>query len=67
MLAASRAIESCDVIRISITSAAFKAIAATLPLGSVGFDREAGAKDERLVWLAATVVDPLTAIRGPEL
>jgi hypothetical protein len=53
------------LIRISITSAAFEAIAATLPLGSVSFEREAGAKGERMVWLAAPVVDRLTALRGP--
>jgi hypothetical protein len=28
------------MIRISITSAAFDAIAATLPLGSVGYERQ---------------------------
>ena len=53
------------MIRISITSAAFEAIASTLPLGSVGFEREAGAKGERLVWLDAVVVDRLRAMRGP--
>jgi hypothetical protein len=53
------------VIRISITSAAFDAIAATLPLGSVSFEREADAKGERTVWLAAAVVDPLTASPPP--
>jgi hypothetical protein len=53
------------MIRISITSAAFEAIAATLPLGSVNFEREAGAKGERLVWLEAVVVDRLTAMRRP--
>ena len=53
------------MIRISITSAAFEAIASTLPFGSVGFEREAGANGERLAWLAATVVDRLAALRGP--
>jgi hypothetical protein len=51
------------VIRISITSAAFDAIAATLPVGSAGFEREAGAKGECPVWLDRTVVDRLTARR----
>jgi hypothetical protein len=32
------------MIRISITSAAFDAIAATLPLGSVGFESELNAR-----------------------
>ena len=52
------------VIRISIASAAFEAIAATLPLGSVGFEREVGANGERRVWLEAAVVDRLAALRG---
>jgi hypothetical protein len=53
------------MIRISITAAAFEAIAATLPFGSVGFEREPNAKGERFVWLARAVVDRLTAARGP--
>jgi hypothetical protein len=53
------------VIRISIISAAFEAIAATLPLGSVGFERKAGAKGERLVWLDRAVANRLAAMRGP--
>jgi hypothetical protein len=39
------------VIRISITPAAFEAIAATLPLGSVGYEPERTA-DRRLFHLA---------------
>jgi hypothetical protein len=42
------------MIRISITAAAFEAIAATMPLGSVGY--EAKAKGERLIWLDAAMV-----------
>ena len=53
------------MIRISITSAAFDAIAGTLPLGSVGFERDVGANGERMVWLDAAVVGRLTALRGP--
>ena len=53
------------MIRISITAAAFDAIAATLPLGSVGFERAPGAKGERIVWLDRAVVDKLRGIRGP--
>jgi hypothetical protein len=41
------------MIRIAITPAAFEAIAATLPIGSVGFAREAGEKGERLIWVEA--------------
>jgi hypothetical protein len=49
--------EFAPTIRISITCTALEAIASTLPLGSVGFDREAGANGERLVWLEAVVVE----------
>jgi len=53
------------LIRISITPAAFEAIAATLPLGSVGYESKVDTMGERLVWLEAAVVDRLTALRGP--
>ena len=49
------------MIRLAITPAAFDAIAATLPLGSVGY--EAKPKGERMIWLEAAVVDRLTALR----
>jgi hypothetical protein len=39
-------------------------IAATLPLGNVGYEPQTNAKGERLVWLEATVVDRLMAMRG---
>ena len=39
------------MIRIAITQAAFEAIAATLPLGSVAFEKELNAKGECHVWL----------------
>ena len=39
------------MIRISITPAAFEAIAATLPLGSGGYEPETNAEGERLTWL----------------
>jgi hypothetical protein len=44
------------VIRIAITIEAFEAIAATLPLGAVGYEAEANERGERYVWLAAAVV-----------
>jgi hypothetical protein len=44
------------MIRISITPAAFAAIAATMPAGSVAYQAESGAKGERHIWLAPTVV-----------
>jgi hypothetical protein len=53
------------MIRIAITPAAFEAIAATLPFGSVDVEREPTAKGERLIWLEAAVVDRLTAMRDP--
>ena len=39
------------MIRIAIIAAAFEAVAATLPLGSVGFEREPDANGERQIWL----------------
>jgi hypothetical protein len=53
------------VIRIPITPAAFDAIAATVPLGSVGFERDVGANGERQVWLATTIVNRLVTLREP--
>ncbi len=53
------------MIRIAITPAAYEAIAATLPLGSVGYERAPNATGERLIWLEAAVVERLTAMRGP--
>jgi hypothetical protein len=41
------------------------AIAATLPLGSVGFEPELNATGERLIWIEAVIVDGLKAMRGP--
>ena len=53
------------MIRISITAAAYEAIAASMPLGSVGVDPEPGAEGERHIWLEPRVVDRLRAMRGP--
>jgi hypothetical protein len=39
------------MIRIAISQAAFESIAKTMPLGSVGFEREANANGERLIWI----------------
>jgi hypothetical protein len=52
------------MIRISIT-AAFEAIARTLPLGSVGYENEVNECGERYIWLEPKVVDRLSAMRGP--
>jgi hypothetical protein len=56
-------------MRISITPAAFEAIIATLPLGTVGYEPKLNAKGERLIWIEAAIVDRLAAMRraGREL
>ena len=48
-----------------MTCGAFEAVVATLPLGSVGFER--GVDESRLVpiWVEAAVTNKLTALRGP--
>jgi hypothetical protein len=51
--------------RIAITAAAYDAICATLPLGSVGYENKVNERGERLIWLDRAVVDRLRAIRGP--
>ena len=53
------------MVRISISQAAFEAIARTLPLGSAAVEPEADAKGQRLIWLEPNVVDRLRAMRGP--
>jgi hypothetical protein len=53
------------VIRIAISEAAFDAIAATLPFGSVSYEAETDANGQRLIWLPRSVVDRLKALRGP--
>jgi hypothetical protein len=53
------------MIRIAISQAAFDAIAATLPLGSVGYENETAERGERYVWLASNVIRRIKALRGP--
>ena len=53
------------MIRIAITQAAYEAIAATLPLGSVGYEAQRTDKGERLIWLEERWLDKLKAMRGP--
>ena len=53
------------MIRIAISPEAFDAIAATLVLGSVGFENAVNERGERLIWLAPNVVNRLKAMRGP--
>jgi hypothetical protein len=45
------------MIRIAITRAAFEAIAATLQLGSVGYERQLNVKGEWEIRLEAAIVD----------
>jgi hypothetical protein len=53
------------MIRIAITPAAFEAIAATLPLGSVGYEPQLDAQGQRLLWLETASADRLAAMRRP--
>lgn len=53
------------MIRVSISPAAFEALAATRPLGSAGYERELNAQGERQIWIEAAVVDRLSAMRLP--
>jgi hypothetical protein len=53
------------VIRISITSAAFDAIATTLPLGSVGYEPQRTAEGGYFIWIERTWLNKLEALRQP--
>ena len=53
------------MIRIAISQAAFEAICATLPLGSVSFENKVNERGCRLIWVERRVVDRLRALRGP--
>jgi hypothetical protein len=53
------------MIRIAITAAAFDAIAKTLPLGSVGYERENADAAERFIWLEPHIVNKLRHLGGP--
>jgi hypothetical protein len=48
------------MIKIAISVEAFEAIAATLALGSVGYENETNERGERYVWLEPNVVSGLT-------
>jgi hypothetical protein len=52
------------VIRIAISAKAFAAIAATLPLGSVGYENKVNEKGERLILLEPNAVANLRACAG---
>jgi hypothetical protein len=51
------------MIKIAISQAAYDAICATLPLGTVAVEPHVNAQGERLVWLAAAMVDKLGEMR----
>jgi len=53
------------MIRIAISPAAFDAICATLPVGSVAVEAEASGRGERLIWLEDAMADRLGAMQGP--
>jgi hypothetical protein len=52
-----------DMIRIAISQAAFEAIAATLPVGSTGYENAVNEKGERLIWLERRMLDKLNSYR----
>jgi hypothetical protein len=53
------------MIRISITAAAFDAIAATLPLGSVGYEPQRTADGGYFIWIERGWLNKLEALRQP--
>ena len=59
------AAKTSRMVRISITAAAFEAVASTLPFGSVGFERGPDAHGERLIWIERHWLNKLTARRRP--
>ena len=54
------------MIRIAITQAAFEAIAATLPLGSTGYENKIDENGNRLIWLERRMLDKLNSHRRPD-
>jgi hypothetical protein len=52
------------MIRIAITEAAFEAIAATLPLGSVGYEAERKASGGYFIWPDQATVNKLTFLQS---
>jgi hypothetical protein len=48
-----------------ISHAMFSEARYTLPLGSVGYEPQLNAKEERLVWIESAIVDCLAAMRSP--
>jgi hypothetical protein len=52
------------MVRIAISQAAFDAIAATLVLGSTGYENKLDEHGQRLIWLDRAVVDRLRSLPG---
>ena len=53
------------MVRISVSPAAFGAIVSTMPLGSVGFERDPDNKGDRLIWIETRITDQIALIRRP--
>jgi hypothetical protein len=52
------------VIRITITPAAYAAIAGSLPWGTVGVEPQRAENGDYFIWVAPGVVNKLRALRG---
>jgi len=53
------------MVRIAITEAAYDAIATTLPLGSMGYEKQPSADGQVFIWLERRALDHLDALRQP--
>jgi hypothetical protein len=53
------------MIRVAISAEAFEALASTIPLGSVVFEKELDANGQCHVRLNRAVVERLRSLRGP--
>jgi hypothetical protein len=53
------------LIRISVTSAAFEAIKATLPVGSAAHEPQRTAQDGYFIWVERSWLKKLEALRQP--
>jgi hypothetical protein len=53
------------VVRMAITQAAFDAIAATLPLGSVSYENATESGGLRYIWIEGRWLDRLKSYRRP--
>jgi len=51
--------------RIAISTEAYEALVATLPLGTVAFEPQPNAKGERLIWIEERWLNKLDAMRQP--